>query len=290
MGPIFGGAGGAGGRAIFGAGTDGAFDLDGTNTYAAYFSKSGSVYTQLVDISCTTFRVRNGATWKPVCFRARGTTLTLDAGSLYDFSGTDASSSTGAAAAGGNTLFGSTAGGNSNAAAGSAGGNNTQAIGGSGGAGGAGSGGAGGAGGAASNTNSAEPNGYPEAWIGANNKLATFLGFVSGCGGGGGGGDGATAGGGGGSGGRSAVLCFRTMNIAAGAELRGTGGNGLTASVTNRGGGGGAGGGWLALIYEALSLLGSIDVAGGVGGDGGGAGGLSGVNGSAGRVFFIPSA
>ncbi|MDD5726294.1 MAG: hypothetical protein PHC53_02680 [Patescibacteria group bacterium] len=66
---------------IFGSGIDGAFDLDGVNTYAGFFSKVGNVYTQLVDLYFTTLIVRNGCTWITNGFRWFGKTkLTIEAG------------------------------------------------------------------------------------------------------------------------------------------------------------------------------------------------------------------
>lgn len=48
----------------FGDGSDGAVNLDGTNTFAAFLSKSGNTYTMLRDMYATTLTVASGVTLK----------------------------------------------------------------------------------------------------------------------------------------------------------------------------------------------------------------------------------
>lgn len=47
---------------VFGSGEDGAFTLDGTNTYATFMSKSGSDYTLIQDVFATNFTLSGTAT------------------------------------------------------------------------------------------------------------------------------------------------------------------------------------------------------------------------------------
>ena len=68
--------------AVYGGGAHGAFDLDGNNTYASYFSKSGSTYTQIADVRATTIRVRSSASLQPSQFRVYAETAPLNEGTI----------------------------------------------------------------------------------------------------------------------------------------------------------------------------------------------------------------
>ena len=64
---------------FFGDGFDGAFVLDGTNTYASVMSKSGSTYTLLRSIFATTFQVDSGVTLNTAGYGVwASTSMTVD--------------------------------------------------------------------------------------------------------------------------------------------------------------------------------------------------------------------
>lgn len=116
---------------IYGTGFDGAFALDGTNTYADYFSKSGSTYTLLKDIFATTITTSSSSILITNGFRIFASTSITNASGCYirwngndGGVGTDVFGTTGGAGGGAgtgltsNSLYGS-----ENGTVGSSGGN-----------------------------------------------------------------------------------------------------------------------------------------------------------------------
>ena len=76
------------GNDVFGSGVDGAFVLDGTNTYSTYFSKSGSVYTLLKDLYATTILISTAASIKANGYRIHAkTSLTINASCAIRWNG-----------------------------------------------------------------------------------------------------------------------------------------------------------------------------------------------------------
>jgi hypothetical protein len=76
------------GNDIFGSGADGAFALDGTNTYAMYMSKSGNDYTLLMDMFSTTFTMSGSATLTTNGYRLFcKTSLTTGASNVIKWTG-----------------------------------------------------------------------------------------------------------------------------------------------------------------------------------------------------------
>jgi len=81
------------GNDVFGSGVDGAFVLDGTNTYATYFSKSGSVYTLLKDLYATTISITTASSIKANGYRIHAkTSLTIDASCAIRWNGNNGTS------------------------------------------------------------------------------------------------------------------------------------------------------------------------------------------------------
>lgn len=273
-----------------GDGSDGAADLDGTNTYS-WASKSGSVYTLLRDVWLTSLTIRAGSTLKDVhtngntgFFRiyVQGTLDNAGTISFVGFPGVGASMQGGAAETGLNsTLRGGAAGANGRLNSTGNGTNATATTDVGGGAGGAG-------GGAGANT-----GGNPSGTFAINNGSIRTLpwvtqGWFSGSPtannparvtGGGGGGSGATAGavttnsGAGGGGGGVIVICAATITNSGTITVQGgdgaPAGTGVSGGSTSAaGGGGGGGGGLLFLTYHTLNNSGTLNVSGGNGGGG----------------------
>lgn len=285
----------------FGSGVDGAFALDGTNTYSTYFSKSGSTYTLLMDLYSTNITLTSSVIVNTNGYRmlANGT-LNNGSGCVIKRNGNNGSNATSATGVGG--AFGTGGAGGSALSSGSLFGSLAGVAGGNGG------------GGGASNTNGDTGVGGTTGQAAAN---SFFLGTYSGngiTGGAGGNGGytttvrtGGTAGGGGGGGSISsqsiirpytAVYAIQMLDIVAGstpAFLRynpgvggsgggGGGGGGNEGGVGQAGGAGGGGGGsgsnGATLMIAARNLInnGSIESVGGNGGNGGN--GFAGNNGN----------
>ena len=286
--------------AIYGGGADGAFDLDGTNTYASQFTKAGSTYTQIADVRATTFRVRSGVIVLPSQFWIYAeTSFTVDAGGIVRNDGNAATGATaGAQVVAANTIqtngqvggVGRTA--TNTGAAGSA---TTNTIGGGGGAGGTGGGAnAGGAGGTASAIAVTTQGLGTQVFRTTHRTLAGITLTVAGggCGGGSGGftlnlGTGSSGGGGGGA---SAIrVNARTFSNAGTVSCNGgNGGNGIVLTLDAVcGGGGGGGGGFIGILTDTYTNTGTIQCLGGTGGTGAGTGAGAGVAGSAGRISIM---
>lgn len=286
--------------AIYGGGADGAFDLDGTNTYASQFTKSGSVYTQIVDVRSTTLQVRNGVTLLPSQFWIYAeTTVTVDSGGIIQNNGNAASGGTGGAqkAAAGTlqTIAQSGATGRTTPSnTGAAGNATTSTIGGASGAGGTGGGAnLGGAGGAAGAI-AATTQGLGTSIFRTSHRLlatSTLTASGGGCGGGSGGltlnaGTGASGAGGGGA----SAIRINARAFTNNGSITCNGGLGGNASVTSdavAGGGGGGGGGFIGVMTDTYTSTGTITCLGGNGGTGAGTGAGAGVAGSAGKISIM---
>jgi len=82
---------------IYGSGVDGAFTLDGTNTYASFFSKSGSDYTLLQDIFASSMTLSGTATLTTNGYRIFvKNTLTIGASCVIKWNGNNATNATNA--------------------------------------------------------------------------------------------------------------------------------------------------------------------------------------------------
>ena len=284
--------------AIYGGGADGAFDLDGTNTYPSYFTKASSQYTAIVDVKSTSFRVRVGSTLLPSQFWMYAETSFVNEGSISN-NGNSASGGTGGAqiALAGTlqTLGQSGAAGrttpSNNGAPGSA---TTNTIGAGGGAGGTGGGANVGGFGGLAGTIAASTQGLGTPIFLTSHRVLVISTITSpggGCGAGSGGltlntGTGTSGGGGGGA---SAIrINARSFNNSGTIACNGgTGGNATVTGDALAGGGGGGGGGFISISTDSYTNSGTISCLGGNGGTGAGAGTGSGVAGSQGRVAVI---
>lgn len=287
--------------AIYGGGADGAFDLDGTNTYTSQFTKVGSTYTQIADVKGTTIRVQNGAILLPSQFWIYAeTSFTVDAGGIVRSNGNNATgitSGAGITAAGTlSNLSASGASGRSTLGAGSAGtGAAAPSIGGAGGAGGTGGGvNTGGAGGTViAPTAATQLLGTP--WFRMTNRALVTNAVTSiNCGSGGGAGGftlntGTGSSGGGGGSASTIRINARTFSNAGTISCNGgNGGNGtLLTGDAVCGGGGGGGGGFIGILTDTYTNTGTIQCLGGTGGTGAGTGAGNGVAGSAGRISIM---
>lgn len=282
----------------FGPGSDGAVDLDGTNTYASLFSKSGNTYTMIRSVWATNITVRAGVTLvKRYNLFANGT-LTVEATGIIHDDGADASGGTQGAATGPGTRLPESTGtqggaGRTSSTTGAAGSNNTTAYGGAGGAGGTGVA-AGGAGGTITAPNAAtdqirDPYRFPGTGLLVNGT--TWDRANGGAGGGSGGaslGTGTVTSGAGGGGAPVSFLAARFIDNSG--TIRCNGGIGGNATVTGDavgGGGGGGGGGYLILQSNTLQTnAGTLQVNGGAAGTGAGSGATAGATGSAGTIDY----
>ncbi len=279
---------------LFGDGSDGAIDFNGTLEYSGFSAKSGKEYTLTRDIYATNLTVAAEVILKLAGYRIYYTGELANSGTIQGSAAkagsvsTTATGGNGAAQGNEGTLKSARAGGKGATAAGSAAtvGEGTTAgvgMGGIGGAGGAGSSTAG----AAAGTLLQEPKeGYPA----RNFQAATFgsqvvrgvqVALSGGTGGGGGGA--ATAlqgGGGGGEGGGIAVLVGYNLNNKGTIECAGGVGGAAETIATSGGGGGGGGGGVIYLLYHLLTAEGTVSVAGGAGGKGSNENGHAGSSGN----------
>ena len=289
------------GGGIYGDGSSGAFVFNGSNTYLAVASLSGSTYTLKHPLLATSISISGGITVNCVttgnicvpifCLGVFSGSGTIQANGL---NGANAVTGTGGAGGGG---VQSILGGNASAAGGAggnAGGTGTNGgacepggLGGNGGSGGQGDNGTLAPGGSGSSTGLS--TGAP--WQTSTTLLSGMYAGdgLTGGGGGGGGGGGATslAGGGGGGGAPFLLIAARYWQFTG--TINCVGGNGGNASGSTTGGGGGAGGGGGLLAMIADSYTGSFttSVAGGIGGNGGYA---SGGPGNAGQAKQLTNA
>jgi hypothetical protein len=287
--------------AIYGGGFDGAFDLDGTNTYASYFSKAGSTYTALVDVKGTTIRVRSGSILLPSQFWIYAeTSFTVDAGGIVRNNGNNATGTTSGASISAtgtlSNLSANGAGGRNNLGAGNAGGGSAApSIGGAGGAGGTGGGvNTGGAGGTVIATTAAtQLLGTP--WFRMTNRALVTNAVTSiNCGGGGGAGGftlNTGTGSSGGGGGSASTIRINARSFSNAGTVSCNGGNGGNGTLLTGdavcGGGGGGGGGFIGIMTDNYTNTGTISCLGGAGGTGAGTGAGAGVAGSAGRISIM---
>jgi hypothetical protein len=276
----------------FGGGGDGAFVLNGTNTYPLYFSLVGSVYTQLRPLYASSLTLGAGITWDTAgaAWYITGNLDVTAAGSKIRNNGNNASGTSGGALksswwgqtpAGGNGGVGAATGSIPGTAASPSSNNSGNALAGNGGLGGAGTGGgSSGVGGAASSSTYLTSPPFP---IRAPfQSLQLFFGWISGGqsggGGGAGGGNGTLAGANGGGGGSAGCVLYgfaNTITTSASTSaslfsaIGGNGANGTAAPGTGRGagaGGGGASGGivWIVCVFrDGPAVTNLIDVSGG---------------------------
>jgi hypothetical protein len=286
--------------AIYGGGADGAFDLDGTNTYAAYFSKAGSQYTALVDVKGTTIRVRNGSTLLPSQFWLYAeTSFTVDSGGIVRNNGNNATGGTGGAvlAAAGTIQTGAQPGATGRTASnsGALGNATTNTIGGSSGAGGTGGGANVGGGAGTAGAISAVTQGLGTSIFRTSHRLLATSTLTAPGGGAGGGSGGLTlnlgTGTSGGGGGGASAIRINARSFTNSGTISCNGGNGGDGIVTLAGavcgGGGGGGGGFIGILADTYTNTGTVSCLGGLGGTGAGAGAGNGVAGSAGRVSIM---
>lgn len=289
-----------------GDGSDGAADLDGTNTYS-WATKTGSVYVLNRDVFLTDLTIRAGSTLQDVhtngntgFFRIYATGTINNAGTIQfvGFPATVASGQGGVAATGLNsTLRGGSTGANgrlNTVAAGVAGTANTDVGGGAGGNGGSAGAQGGGAGAGTFAINNGSYRTLPwvtQGWFSGSPTANNPARITGGGGGGSGGCNGAatTNSGPGGGGGGVIVLVAPTIINSGTISVRG--GDGGTAggqvsggSTSAAGGGGGGGGGVIFLTYHTLTNTGTITAAGGTKGNGV-TGGNNGVDGSTGAII-----
>jgi hypothetical protein len=269
---------------IFGDGSDGVVDMDGTNTYGSFASKTGSTYRLTKDLWCTSLSIAVDVTLESAGYRIYCTGTVTNNGTISAIGNDGNANGTGGANTGNGTLRAGQIGGAGNTGAGSAG---TQgSIGaGTGAAGGAGSNGAGGSqvfSPTTSNHYFREP--FPLlTGIMQYNGSSQMLG--GGTGGSGGGGDGTNKGGGAGGGGGPVVIFASAFVNNSGAVITVKGGNGGTPATGNCGGGAGGGGGMIGVYTKtAWTQSGTLTITGGTGGSGVGTG-TAGGNGGNGSSF-----
>lgn len=282
--------------AVFGGGENGVFDLDGVNTFSGFYSKVGSVYTQVRDVRATTYRVRPGVTVLPSQYWIYAEISFLNEGEIRNNGLAAAGITAGQTIGAVGTLF--------QIGNGAANGRPTTGNGGGGGLGGNLIGGYGGVGGAAgAQTGGVPTTGLPSPGLQSGgtgawrvlNRLFTGVTWI-GAGGGGGGGSGAayvvspaTGSSGGGGGGASGIR-INARSYQNNGTITCTGGAGGVATATGgaiTGGGAGGGGGYLGIMADVIVTgTGTATAAGGVGGAGAGGGG-AGANGLVGVVDTI---
>lgn len=281
--------------AVYGGGFDGAFDLDGTNAYASYFTKSGSTYTQIRDVRATTFVVAAGVTLLPSQYWIYAETSFVNNGTISN-NGGDASGATAglAVSAVGTISVASVAGQPGRTTSGAGVGPTTgSCIGGNGGSGGAGGAQAGGTSVLTALASTVLALGTD--WFRVSSRLLN-VNTISSANGGNGGSPGGLilntgtgtsgAGGAGGSGVRVHARSFQNNGTIS--ANGGAGGNAATTGDAAGGGGGGGGGGVVTVMYDTLVTgTGTVTASGGMAGTGMGTGGTNGSAGSAGKVEVI---
>lgn len=287
---------------FFGDGSDGAVNLDGTNTYASLFSKSGSTYTALRDMQLTTLTVASGSTLETAGYKIYGQVLdnsgTIQNNGSVGSNGSGSTGGPGGSGAPAGTTGGGKAGGagfGAVAATGGSGVNGTAAnpsVGASGGAGGDGLAvSIGGLAGAATAAVMALTTMIADLWLQITSTVAILLGGAGGGGGGARAGGGNTAAGGGGGGGGGVVwLSFRSITHQTGSFVKangGNGGNGVRTGSAGAGGGGGGGGGRVFQRARYYANSGTVQANGGTGGTMSAGGVSNGSNGSNGTVTTV---
>ena len=297
------------GAGLYGDGSDGALNFDGTSTVTlgggGSLVPSGGVYTLTRDIFATT--IVSTATVKTAGYRVYAS-VSLSGGTYHN-NGSDASGATGGAAASGGFIGGGGAGGNGAVMAGAPTGGGTtshqpkeftsgHANGGlhsdgangglgQGGGGGDNSGGGGGTGGDVNYTTSIQATRDVFCALqGHGIGDSAALGGGTGGGGGNGSGSGTDTSGGGGGGGGWIVVAARSIS---GATVQAKGGAGA-GGVLNNGGGGGGGGGGVVVVLTDSTTAPTISVAGGLGGLGLGTGFKGGNGGSGLSIVYLGAA
>lgn len=272
----------------FGDGSDGAATFDGTNTFVAFATTTGSspnrVYTLTRDVYLTTMSVSSGKTVNTGGFRIFVQGVLTNAGTIQNVGGAGSGTTAGAAAPGG-SVAGGGAGGAGTATgtttvAGTAAGNTNAGYSNIGGRGGSGGGTSPGAAGTLSVI--ARIAGWRDVfsagdlmWVPPAAAITSAPGAVIVAGGGtGGGGGGRTTGGtttatgaGGGGGGIVFIAAGSIVNTGTISAAGGAGGNAAGGTCVS-GGGGGGGGGAIVLIYNVFSNSGTISAPGGAVGTG----------------------
>lgn len=288
-------------RIHFGDGSDGAVDLDGTNEYTGFATRSGNVYTLARDVYAAALTVRAGVTLKTNGYKIFAVgTVTIESSGVISNAGEDGGNSltatggnAGASAGGGSTKSPppARAGGDGVAYAagegGAAGADETYSLNGqngvagaAGGNGNAGSGGSGGSGGVATPLASSA-GGVCDmvhllAWrVLPSGSFPQSFGLTAGNGGAGGGGatcsaghwyTGGGGGGGGGNGGYLVIVARYLINEGTISVAGGDGGDGANVTAGDGGDGAGGNGGIVALIVLQRTGGGTIDLDGGLGG------------------------
>lgn len=294
--------------AFVGTGSDGVVNFDGTNTFAAFTSTTGSapnlVYTLTRDVYASSLTVANGITVITGSFRVlcNGTVTVngtlqnngLPAGGVNNATG-GLGPATQLLGAGGNGANGAVGAGTTGSATTSPANSATVQAGGAGGVGGT----AGGTAGGVTTTGTAftaQQGGaqtvfyMPFAAAGQSTVRNAIVVMQGACGGSSGAGDSVNAGGGGGGGG--GVLILNCLTFAGNGSVQSNGGAGgtpTTAGVNKGVGGGGGGGGGLVMVNcHTDTFSGSCTATGGAPGTGlngsGGTGAGNGVAGASGTV------
>lgn len=278
-------AGGSFAGGVIGDGSDGAVNMDGTNTYASFASKSGSTYTLTRDVFSSSFTIASGVTLKPAGYKIFCTnTVTNASGAFMNADGNNGTATAGGSNTGNGSLGAGQAGGAGNTGAGSGGTGGGFGVG-NGGAGGLGASGAAGGAGFSQNGGTWMLRAVQGVLTGVLNYLGASQLVRGGSGGGGGGGDGTNRGGGGGSGGGLIVIFAR--NFVNNGTISAVGGNGFVPASGNCGGGGGGGGGTLlTFTLNAITNTGTVSLSGGSGASGVGTG-ASGSNGTTGTALNV---
>jgi hypothetical protein len=267
-----------GGYAVYGDGTDGVVNIDGS-ALTSFLGRSGATYFLVRDVNIDTLNIaagyslQTGATGKPYKLRVKNT-LTIGSGAFLTSAGGSGglSGGTGGKNGTGGTLAGGADGPDGTTGAGAAGTNVLGVNGGFAGRGGRANGSAtgGGVNGIASTPASGLPRAFPEvAYMAIQTPTGTTW-IGGGASGGAGDGDGTNAGGGGGRGGNPLWVAAR--NIANDGAMQAAGGAGGNSTGGNAGGGGGGQGGPIIYIYSTYAGSGVVLSLGGAGGTGTGTG------------------
>ena len=283
-------AGGGGGNAIYGDGSDGVVNFDGSATVLGIVPSSG-IYTMNRDVLLASgsqvsgTAILNTAGYRIYC----NGTFTVGASATVSRRPANAAGATGGTLAS-QAVGGGVTGSNGATGAGTRPSQTNNTLGGDGGAAGAGSGGAGGTS-RGSTSPAAAVGAYrtiPQATLGVVFSSGSGQMLLGGQGGASGGGDGTNAGGGGGSGG--GVLILVAKSIVNNGSIAAPGGNGADGVAGNAGGGGGGGGGVVFLVYNSFSGNAATAAGGTKGNKASGGTGSDGSNGASGTVITVSNA
>jgi hypothetical protein len=295
------------GLSFAGDGSDGAVNLDGTNTYS-WATTSGSApnlaYTLSRGVYATTFTVASGISVRTAGFPVYATGRATIRGNLHN-NGAPGTAGSGASNVAAEGSMGSTraGGGNGSSAAGGAtnpgnagsGPTGTRSVGGgAGGAGGQGGPGAAGGNGGPTTAALAIMGSVRTASFGQRLRLIDGSGASTGGGGGGGGSvaNAGTAQGGGGGQGAGGVILVCVELDGAGGTISATGGAGAPGSRTGNGdagGGGGGSGGYVWVHAGRLVAAATLDASGGLAGAAAGAGSAGSVGATGSTYTFYGS-